>query len=559
MAGTREGKQKVWEASFDAWVEACQKVHGTKYGYHLDRHNDNGMCKVRITCPEHGDFLQRAVKHKAGQGCPVCSGNKLHNVREKLEAAFPGQAFPEALPSNSKEKFTLTCAEHGEFEVTLNQLMATKSKYGVACPTCNVKRRGEVSRVGSETLLGRLKEVFPKYEFNLASGQLTNEKCEYDCSVHGVKTAVVSDLLRGHGCNECALEARTQTIRKVIGLTARQNVMDVAAMHGGSVILHYATVKGTHDIVRATCVEHGSWEAMLYAVKVGSGCPRCTHRISKPERELSAWLDSLKVEHVQQCRQTLEQGTLDIYIPDAQVAVEYNGLYWHSEDKAGRTKHLRKLKDAGKAGVRLLTVFEDEWLERPEVVKKVIASALGISRDKVFARNTEVVVISWEAAAALYDANHLQGPGTPCNENLGLVVNGNLVAAMSFREDRFGSHDREVVRYAATTRVVGGFSKLFKNYVRSQAKGTRIVSYCDLRWFTGESYGKAGMVFQGASEPGYWWCKGVKRHSRVGFQKHKLKGKLAVFDEARTESENMRNNGYWKVWDCGMGRWSYTV
>jgi len=126
-------------------------------------------------------------------------------------------------------------------------------------------------------------------------------------------------------------------------------------------------------------------------------------------------------------------------------------------------------------------------------------------------------------------------------------------------EDRFGDFDRELVRFSSSVRVTGGFSKLFAGFRREQPKGLRVVSYCDLRWFTGDCYRTVGFEHISDSAPGYWWCKGTERFSRMMFQKHKLSNKLSKFDEALTEEQNMRNNGFWKIHDCGMGKWGVTL
>lgn len=559
MAGTKEGRERKWREDFEEWVKTCNEVHGYRYAYDPVRVRVGGVCKVRITCPDHGEFLQVPAKHKRGQGCPVCAGNKAFDVRARLVAAFPSQAFPPVLPERSKEKFTLVCDNHGEFEVTLNQLLATKAKYGTACPKCNYERRGKDRRADKAQVLHGLQRMFPDYVFNLEGVGRLSDRCSYTCPIHGQVSGVVSELLRGHGCSECANEARSASITEVLGVPRKINVIDIWKAHGGALIPHYATVGKTHDRVRVSCVKHGAYETNLYSVKAGHGCPRCANRVSKAEVELNAWISSLGFETITQCKETLERGEVDILVPSRAVAIEFNGLYWHSEGRAGKDKHARKLDDAAKSGIRLVTIFEDEWEHKREVVKGCLRSILGVDGAKVYARLTEVVRLAWDDVKALYEEHHLQGPGTPCKDNYGLTLNGTLVAAMSFREDRFGSNDRELIRYAFTTRVVGGFSKLLKAYAATQPKGTTIVSYCDLRWFSGKSYSLAGMEYLGRTAPGYWWCKGLNRYSRVGFQKHKLKGKLDLFDEELSEEQNMVANGYWKVWDCGMGKWRYTV
>lgn len=557
MANTPEGGKKRWEQRFEAWVAACNEVHGHKYSYGIGRVLDAGLLKVRITCPAHGEFLQRAAKHKYGQGCPACSGNVALNVRERLEKTFPGQVFPEALPVRNKDKMTLTCPEHGEFKVTLNQLLTVKAAQGVACPKCNIAARGAKAR--AQDLSERLARAFPSYVFRSADGLRTSDYVEYDCPTHGSRTGVIRDLLGGHGCAECGQEARRDWARDEGRVPLMQNVLDVAAVHGGSLILHQSTLAGTHDWVKTTCVKHGAFEAKLYSIKAGHGCPRCANRVSKGEAEVVAWLRSLGLRVETQCYDTLERGTLDILLPDQGVAIEYCGLYWHSEERRGEKEHLRKMRDAGKAGVRLLTLFEDEWLHRQEAVKTTIKMVLNLDRAAVQARATAVRAAAWCDVEGIYEECHLQGAGTPCAENYVLEHEGRVVAAMSFKPDRFGGYDKELVRYASRGRVVGGFSKLLAQFKRGQKTGTTLVSYCDLRWFTGQAYSVSGFSYVGATSPGYWWCKATYRYSRIKFQKHKLAAKLKKFDADLTEEQNMVANGYWKVWDCGMGKWELTV
>ena len=52
---------------------------------------------------------------------------------------------------------------------------------------------------------------------------------------------------------------------------------------------------------------------------------------------------------------------LDIYIPSLNIAIECNGLYWHSNKRKSKTYHLNKTKACEKRGIKLIHIFEDEW------------------------------------------------------------------------------------------------------------------------------------------------------------------------------------------------------
>ena len=45
--------------------------------------------------------------------------------------------------------------------------------------------------------------------------------------------------------------------------------------------------------------------------------------------------------------------------------------------------------------------------------------------------------------------------------------------------------------------------------------------------------------------------------ARTNFQKHKLINILPIVDVGKTEYENMKDNGYNRIWDCGSSAWTY--
>ena len=96
---------------------------------------------------------------------------------------------------------------------------------------------------------------------------------------------------------------------------------------------------------------------------------------------------------------------------------------------------------------------------------------------------------------------------------------------------------------------MGGASKLFKHFI-SNHKGT-IISYANRRFSKGDVYEQLGFEFKGETKPNYYYVKGDQTYSRLKFQKHKLAKMLENYDPNLTEYENMLNNGYDKIYDCG--------
>lgn len=560
MGLSRADGERLWGSRWATWVAACQMRHGGKYTYPTsERLYREGVAYVRIVCPEHGEFTQAPAKHKRGQGCPLCAGNvPSPSLLSELRAKFPLQEFPDTLPRTSKEVWELECPKHGKFKTRINTLLTRPEKHDTPCPKCVKGHAGEKRRVEPTEWQRRLATVHPDVQFHVPSGVVSTDRVSAVCPRHGQFTAKLVDAARGVGCPTCASEARKRWNLDNLTKTFNENVMDAVKVHGHKYIYHRQGDVRTADKVKVTCIAHGTFNSRFYSLIAGHGCPRCSHRISKPEKDLQRFLIELGEEIVTQDRAILGDRDVDIYLPQKQIGIEFCGLYWHGEHFKAPDYHLLKFKEAQEAGVRLITIFEDEWMERQDVVRKTLSAVLG-KIPSIGARKTQVVKPTWKEVETFLEANHLQGAGTPCAVRLGLTLNGRLVSVMTAAPDRFSSRGWEIVRFASSIRVVGGLSKLVNSLKVELNPGVTIISYCDLRWFTGQSYTQAGFRLVEQSTPGYWWCRGLNRHSRQQFQKHKLGKRLNDFDPTLTEVQNMHRNGYWRVWDCGMTRWELKI
>lgn len=291
-------------------------------------------------------------------------------------------------------------------------------------------------------------------------------------------------------------------------------------------------------------------------------CPTCyTPKASKGQHEIADWIRELGFRvRVNDRKQFAGKHEIDVFVPERNLAIEFDGLYWHSERGRPDTKEKSRAKMEalrGK-GLKYVMVFDDEWETQSEVVKSRIRNALGICARSIYARKCVVMRLTGVEQRQFFDANHLQGAVN--GEAIGLVCNEELVAAMSFGKARFSSrYQWELLRFATKTdtSVVGGASKLFKAW-QSNHKNESVVSFSDNRWGTGSFYSTLGFNNDGQTGQGYFYVNSNgKRRSRQSMQKHKLKDVLKQFDPALSERDNCWNNGWYRVWDLGNTRWVY--
>jgi hypothetical protein len=260
-------------------------------------------------------------------------------------------------------------------------------------------------------------------------------------------------------------------------------------------------------------------------------------------------------------RRILYPKEIDLYIPSESLAIECDGLYWHSEVTGHKNKvyHLNKMKQCMMKGIRLIHIFENEWNYSQPIVKSILSNILHRTKRTLYARKCRVVEISDKSISRRFLVqNHIQGDDKS-SVKLGLMCGDELVSVMTFSKSRFDKNVQyEMARYCSLldTTIVGGAGKLFTHFVRTY-NPISIVSYNDLRYFDGRVYANLGFKSVLNTSPSYHYIvDGYKTtKGRMTFQKHKLSRILPNFDASLTEWENMKNNGMDRIWDCGHTKW----
>lgn len=289
-------------------------------------------------------------------------------------------------------------------------------------------------------------------------------------------------------------------------------------------------------------------------------CPTCfpPQVQGRLEKELSDWLSELlpQEEILFNTRRVIAPLELDIYLPNRNLAIEFNEVYWHSEvsGRRGRDYHLNKTQRCKEKGIFLLHIWDFEWYEKKEIVQSIIKAKLNIFSEKLGARTCAVRDLSPVEARTFFEENHIQG-SAEASIRKGLIDrSGRIVSVLSLGRNRFKNNTYEVVRFAnlKNMTVHGGYTKLFKKAIENLPLSFTILSYADLRLFEGESCQAAGFTLSHSNPPGLHYTKDYKAlESRLKYQKHKLPELLELYNPELTEWENLQLNKFDRVWDCG--------
>lgn len=307
------------------------------------------------------------------------------------------------------------------------------------------------------------------------------------------------------------------------------------------------------------CEKNHEWKAQPYnRFYLDYKCFECTngYRTSKPEKQIVDFLVQENVKVITNSRTVISPFELDVYIPEKNIAIEYNGLYWHTEKKGkSKTYYYDKWLACKEQGIQLIQVWEDDWKHNPELVKRMILHKLGINQDfKVYARASVVKVISTDVAKTFLEMNHIQG-NVLATHKLGLFHKNELVSVMLFQKTSDPSR-YSLVRYATSCNVPGGFTKLLSYAEKTVPLMKTVETFSDNCLSTGALYEYNGFTVEKTLLPDYKYLYKGKRYHKFLFRKKRFKEDAELTYKATlTERELADLNGVSRIWDAGKIKW----
>jgi hypothetical protein len=525
------------------FINDSKKIHGNLYDYSLVDYV-NGSTPIKIVCPKHGEFIKKPIKHTSTkQGCPKCSSTNGPDKQRKTKEQFViesrlihGEKYDYSLVDYKRNggKVKIICPVHGEFEQTPGNHLR-----GNGCKYC-----GGTCKMDTKIFITKAKEINgEKYDYSLVDYVDNKTPIKIICPKHGeFEQTPNNHTSKKQGCYEC--------LGHICDLDSFKKVCSV--VHDGKFDYTQSIYDNITKPIKIICPEHGEFEQRPDSHRRGHvGCSGCINSgTSKEEDDVSDFITSLGIPHLRNDKSLLSNKELDIYIPNHNIAIEYNGLYWHSETFVDKNHHLTKTNLCEEKGTQLIHIFSDEWLNKSEIVKSRLKNILGLTDTKFYGRKCDIRVVPSKIKDTFLDDNHIQGK-CRSSVNIGLYYDDVLVSMMTFGvRPLINNHQYELIRFCnkINTTVVGGFSKLLRHFIKT-VNPSEIVSYADRRWSLGSVYHENGFNFIDNTNVSYWYLIDKKRVSRFNYQKHKLVSR--GYDINKTEHEIMLENGYTRVYDSG--------
>lgn len=346
--------------------------------------------------------------------------------------------------------------------------------------------------------------------------------------------------------------------------------INVKQIHNKLLQIGYLLISDSFTIkskaLKARCVKCNNVRTNRFDNFFIQQCPTCSNNgVSLAESEIGQWAQSLNftTEKFKFIGKTRGK-EIDIYIPSLKIGIEYCGLYWHSEKFKDQKYHHNKLKLAEQEGIRLITIFEDEWKNRQSQVKNFLKSILGIHKTRIYARKCEVKQVDKPLALQFLEDTHIQGRAAHIVA-FGLYYQNELVGIVTGnKHHRQGINDFVLNRLSFKDgyQIVGGASKLLKSLIKycKEHGYNKLISWSDNRWSQGNVYEKIGFILEQELRPDYSYVtpSGL-RESKQSNTKQKLLAKGAVGTMNNTEVELADTLNYKRIWDCGKKRYSLNL
>lgn len=480
------------------------------------------QAKYGVDNPFQSEFVKEKSKQTFLEKYGVEHQMQIEQTKEKIRKTNLERYGVENVTQSFefKEKSKKTCLEKYGFEYSLqSEEVREKGK------KTNLEKYGfEHSQKSSEVRKKTIKTCLDKWGFktNLQSEESKEKIKQTNLERYGVESVMQSEEVRKLHCKMANNPNYISYVRDKISL--------------------FKCNKG-HEFEISSDNYISSTKNNLTLCTI---CNPIGDSSSLKENELFGYIKSIYSTEVKKYKDKLE---IDIYLPELNLGFEFNGLYWHSEGKKDRDYHLNKTKYFEEKGIRIIHIWEDDWIYKNDIVKSQVRNLLGLS-NKIYARKCQVREVDTKDDRIFLDNNHIQG-FVNSNIKIGLYYNNELVSLMTF--DKFEGRKKLTETEYNLNRfcnkigysIIGGASKLLKYFIDTY-QPTRIISYADRDWSIGNLYEKLGFEMLYKSKPDYKYVVTDKRIHKSNYKKSKT-----GISEAKLN--------LLKIYDCGKMKFELKI
>jgi hypothetical protein len=601
------------------FIEKANKKHNNLYNY--DNVNYiNSIEKVEIICPSHGSFYLRPDAHIRKVGCPDCKGGVKYTPEKWISIAKSVHKskydYSKTNYINSKEKVEIICSIHGSFFMRPPNHLT-----GQGCANCVGLNRKTNNDFKNESILIHSNV----YDYSLVEYKNNKTKVKIICKKHGIFEQVPKEHLNGHGCRFCNLSQGEKMIESIlealeinyirefidhncvsdlgknlpfdfyipniktlIEYDGRQH-QEPVDLFGGEIA--YNKLKITDNLRNKWCDENGFKlirikyndvndgleefykyliEKSIININKGISIINSEGYLEKSKFDINLFLESRRelINYIREIYKDefilnykIDDYSCDLFLPNKKLAIKLIGLFKNSE--LNKNNQLNTYNAFNNNGIKIIQIFEDQWINKKEIVKSRLNNLIGKNSEKIYARNCEIRYVNNKEVNIFLNENHIQG-NIGSKIKLGLYYKEDLVSIMIFGQLRknLGQVSKkdswEILRFCnkKNHNIIGSASKLFSYFIKNHNPNI-IISYGDKCWTNNDNiYSKLKMDYIYETKPSYFYIIGNVRKGRFAYRKDQL---LEYgFDSNLTEHKICLMNNIFRIHDCGVFKYIWS-
>ena len=243
---------------------------------------------------------------------------------------------------NISSKIRIVCPEHGDFiQSCASHMVCT---YG--CPKCADNNVGNSLRFDIKTIIENMKEVHNnKYDYSLIDFKDYNTKIKIICSKHDIFEQLINNHMRGQGCPKCSTiissnKQKTNVDDFIIKANVlHNNIYDYSLVEYINSKTKIKIICPNHGIFLQTPNNHTKKGCPR-------GCPKCKKShgemfISKYLDNIN--ISYIQEKTFDECKNE-RLLRFDFYLPEHNICIEYDGRqHFEPIDRFGGEEYLLKV------------------------------------------------------------------------------------------------------------------------------------------------------------------------------------------------------------------------
>lgn len=367
---------------------------------------------------------------------------------------------------------------------TCNCELKFNHKYATFCSASCINKDPDILRKNSENVSKSLKKAYQikgdeiKTKRNLTLKKQYGKEVTSPFSINEVQQKCKETLLRRYGIdNAFNLEKSRSKVKKIVQDLSikfnKQNGFNIEYLGKNKILVK--NLCNIHGDVEFNCT---SFYNRAHKNRNGIICILCNplHNYSSLEKEIDSFIknDLNITNYYKNTKNIIPPLELDFYFPDYKLAIELNGLYWHSEIHKDKNYHKIKSDLCEEKGIQLIHIWEDNFYNKTNIVKSILKSKFNIYENIINADNCNIKKLNLKTYAQFISINHIDEL-KQTQIRYGLFYKQQLVSVIGFNKLN-NDYELTCLCHKLNHNIINGYSKLI-NYFKNKFNCNNIIYY----------------------------------------------------------------------------------